>query len=1305
MRMLKFRRSISALSCMAILLSTVVLPSSNLKASSTESITPDDSHELIRTLSEKFERPEGATHPLDYFHLLDQVVTDHNEVKVDSLKAKEKSINDFLTIIEELEKRIDATEYSTITRIATAIKFVKENSLSTLDEEEMVKNAGYFFSKKYKADKSEITNLASGLDKIETAPFNEALKEFNQEDYIEDFEDFIAGAKANKNYRSNLKLKFSDEEEVLSQTDFLSEDQLQFGQEITINRDLDFQLANKNGEALHDMKMKVSFAQFFGDYLVFVKQSEAQKADGVMDVHYIDLKTFKTNIGNSSLPIFKFPVHINGPLESAMIKNGALVLNDKAKITLNGFNSLSKIHQVTFNISVGLLDPNTYTRSKQILEEASNFFDQAIKEQGKVFENSFEAVLDNDETLNPKEGLRNEQVSALKDQSDIIALVKEIEEMGGTHPYVETLKNSGQAMMMTKTAHATSRKFLTRVHLLMAEISMPRLQGVKILLSSLAKLASKDADQRAAARGVIASSKLVKFVKYGTIATAAAIVGHNLPTEIHNVMLDGLEIGKNIASSVHGYFQHTGYGLNFLDLLNKAKDVAVSGPMSVPDAYFAADKLPKFLIGLSSVITLPFITFAIPHVLTNMTLALKKVLIENWRGLRETTSGKMTFLKDAFIAHMNNLKKNYDDAISSAESAKTGAKVELTKEEEAELNKIIGDVKRKVKKNNKAVETAAESSREVKTFGKAMMNFMFSYPALTQTYTFLATVWNYFYISRSFIWKPSTWVLPFIYPNYLKIATRDIKSNVHYPSDFNGGTDSIIDVLKNKTVSKDRLELIKRYETAAIEIEKVVQELATQKALMALIKRTTDVKRLNSFFDSISGSIGLSGLDDPKLQELKGQDKAFFRAYFTNTFDSVMSKYITTLQGKELKDLEGFQVELNNFKNETLSATEAMEEVAKKSQSEIRKEVEKVYESLDQEELIKTSESIATELGQAFNKGKINYRHKLFKSITPKNAQLNRFLVVREKLKDPKAVARAVRSEIASLLVSKPLQLLGIFAMFAGVTEGVLMPLQEEMFGPNSIFYMSRQLFYNGFVAGTIISIMADTWYKIQVDNRIDSSGGFDSVPSKLDQARGFWRYYFKNLSNPNNGWWANQSMMMKLVWANMPAALITFAITQFTALGRFDIGIFLSSYILYFTTPMSGINTKIEQAFELASSWVSSKIPKKYRASAKAQEYINIEIQKKKFQFNIFHQTYEIVIGHMMEIFELMSTKEYGSRSFLRLIFFGYTPTELAALGLRKTNDIFGFIPGVDFITNKCEDLLTNNYTDWSKVSPRVKE
>ncbi len=68
-----------------------------------------------------------------------------------------------------------------------------------------------------------------------------------------------------------------------------------------------------------------------------------------------------------------------------------------------------------------------------------------------------------------------------------------------------------------------------------------------------------------------------------------------------------------------------------------------------------------------------------------------------------------------------------------------------------------------------------------------------------------------------------------------------------------------------------------------------------------------------------------------------------------------------------------------------------------------------------------------------------------------------------------------------------------------------------------------------------------------------------------------------------------------------MPAALITFAITQFTALGRFDMGIFLSSYILYFTTPMSGINTKIEQAFELASSWVSSKIPKKYRASAKA--------------------------------------------------------------------------------------------------------
>lgn len=1305
MRIFKFRRSISALSCFAILLTTVVLPSSNLKANSNESVTPDDSYELVQTLSEKFERPEGATHPLDYFHLLDQVVSNHNEIKVDSKKAKEKSINDFLIMAEELVRRIESSEYSASEKIVTAIRFIKENDLSDLSDEEMIKNSGIFFSKKMKDQKDDIKLLANGLDSIKAAPYAEAFENFNKEDYIENFEDFIADAKANKNYRSNLLLSFSEEGEDLKQLDFLSEDKLQFSQEIEINKDSLFQIKDSKGEILHEMKMRVSFAQFMGDYLVFVKESEAQKADGTFDVHYIDLKTFKTNIGNSSLPIFKFPVHLNGPLESAVIKNGALVLNDKASITLNGFKSLSKIHQITFNISVGLLDPKTYTRSKQILEEASNFFEQAINEQGKHFDKSFEAVLDNDENINPKEALKEEQVSLLKDQSDIIELVNEINEKGGKHPYVETLKNSGQAMMMTKGAHATSRKFLTRIHLLMAEISLPRLHGVKILLSSLAKIASKDADTRAAARGVIASSKLVKFMKYGSVAVAASIIGHNLPDQIHNVILDGLEVGKHIANSVHGYFQHTGYGLNFLDLLNKAKDVAISGPLSVADAYFAADKLPKFLIGISSVITLPFITFAIPHILTNTTLAFKKVIVENWKGLKETSSGKMTYLKNAFISHMNNLKSNYDEAISSAESAKTGAKSELTKEEEAELDKIIGQVKRKVKKNTKEIDEAVAASKQVKTFGSALQKFMFSYPALTQTYSFLATTWNFFYISRSFIWKPTTWVLPFVYPNFLKIATRDIKSNVHYPSHFNGGTDSIIDVLKKKTLSKDRLDLIKRYETAAIEIEQMVQELATQKALMALIKRTKDVKRLNSFFDSISGSIGLSGLDDPKLQELKGQDKAFFRAYFTKTFDDVMSKYIMSLQENDLSALKDLQIDMSTIKEDTLSLTDKMEETVKKTKNELRKDIEKVYASLDVEEINSWSERVATELGQAFNRGKINYRHKLFKSITPKNAQLNRFLVVREKLKDPKAVARAVRSEVASLIVSKPLQLLGIFAMFAGVTEGVLMPLQEEMFGPNSIFYMSRQLFYNGFVAGTIISIMADTWYKIQVDNRIDSSGGFDSVPSKLDQSRGFWRYYFKNLSNPNNGWWANQSMMMKLVWANMPAALITFAITQFTALGRFDMGIFLSSYILYFTTPMSGINTKIEQAFELASSWVSSKIPKKYRASAKAQEYINMEIQKKKFQFNIFHQTYEIVVGHLMEIFELMSTKEYGSRSFLRLIFFGYTPTELAALGLRKTNDIFGFIPGVDFITNKCEDLLTNNYTDWSKVSPRVKE
>ena len=201
---------------------------------------------------------------------------------------------------------------------------------------------------------------------------------------------------------------------------------------------------------------------------------------------------------------------------------------------------------------------------------------------------------------------------------------------------------------------------------------------------------------------------------------------------------------------------------------------------------------------------------------------------------------------------------------------------------------------------------------------------------------------------------------------------------------------------------------------------------------------------------------------------------------------------------------------------------------------------------------------------------------------------------------------------------------------------------------------------------------------------------------------KGFWRYYFKSVVNPTNKWLANQLHYTKLIWANIPAAFITISITNFLMLGRFELDAFIAGYMIAFLTPLYGLNFKMEQAFELASSWVAAKIPKKFRSHPEAQSWINLQIQKKKLQFNIFYQSWEIVIGSIVGIFELMSTDEYGKRSFVRLVFGGYTPTELAALGLRKVGDAFGFIPGVEVITSKCEDLLTNNYTDWQKVAPR---
>src|SRR5690606_12790028 len=104
--------------------------------------------------------------------------------------------------------------------------------------------------------------------------------------------------------------------------------------------------------------------------------------------------------------------------------------------------------------------------------------------------------------------------------------------------------------------------------------------------------------------------------------------------------------------------------------------------------------------------------------------------------------------------------------------------------------------------------------------------------------------------------------------------------------------------------------------------------------------------------------------------------------------------------------------------------------------------------------------------------------------------------------------------------------------------------------------------------------------------------------------------------------------------WANLSAAFVTIAVTNFLTMGRFDLGAFLTGYLVVFLTPLSGVDYKIDQTHELASRWQASKVARKLRAHPKMQEWINNNVLLKRYPHSFFNTLYGFFMGPVISLY-----------------------------------------------------------------------
>lgn len=912
----------------------------------------------------------------------------------------------------------------------------------------------------------------------------------------------------------------------------------------------------------------------------------------------------------------------------------------------------------------------------------------------------------------------------------------------------------------------TGRQFFSRMHLLMAKVIHPQPMGTPKIVQGLAMLAESSLagkwDIAAKNWEEIKAHPVIGYGRFGAGALAAAALGTQISEEFAFALFDSLQTGKN---QIVGYLEHTDYGRNFVRLMGSAGSTAAAGVPGVAN-YFNADAGGRVAVLGAAMMGLIISIYGTLHLTAN-TIGTYRYFArhQNWiQKARQQGASRLGAYKQAFVKYQNALRLYYDRALSAAEAKtnKNTANVRFNRAQNEVAAEVLADLQNKsggllgrvsssfegapkaIEKQTAEMSDAGDKAHvyieslkkhthlnTITTVRAALAQFALSYPSALITSRFGGGLWNYWFMIRSFSMAPKSWPMFLTYPEMFRVGIDGQDGRLHMPSRMNGGRRSILEnirfTVKNWSSDVD-LDDLRAFEKAMLPIEAIAYEVSLEKALEALIQEVKDPKQLKEFFDSTalagpniphaaimegaSPSTGIRSISDPKIKKLSAEGRSFFRATFNQLYESTTEIYVRRYVENFVPGAKDTQT-IEDLKEIGLQATGAIQADVTKIKGHralhVQKEIQKIAAQLMEDgRIVGKARQLSSSYAKVGQRFLLNAEHDVVAKLDPRKPQIGRFKTAEKQLGNMKAVVRAMNAVATEVLAEKMVGLATIFVMYSAVTEGVLRPLHPEMFGPDSWFYGSRYLFLNGFISGVVIASLASVWMKVQVDQRIDSAGGFDKVPTAIDRDKNYFRYYLKSFfKNPANKWSSNQLHNMKLVWANLSAAFVTIAATNFLTLGRFDLGAFIAGYIVVFLTPLSGIDLKIDQTHELASRWQASQVNRRLRSHPKIQEWINKNVLKKRFPHTYGAATYGFFMGPFISLFEMMDTPQFGKRSFMNLLFNGYQPEEIISKGLQTVNKYLGAIPGVQSVTSFCESLLTNNNTslDPSKlINPPVK-
>ncbi len=1058
------------------------------------------------------------------------------------------------------------------------------------------------------------------------------------------------------------------------------------------------------GKLIHHFRVPIEALGVLGNYVVFIEKNSYNVQENFRHISFIDLDYFR--LGKNELPIFRVPVHGVESISSFNIRNNVLYINDKP-YEAGLFNFAAQMQRVLFNVAVNGTEPGHLMRVIQALEPFVEAFNANLAEVGK---DSNDEAFKKNLQLNLKNQL--DQLQKIKSSGDRLS-EEQLKILSET--FEKPLK---EAMGKVHDNLQKQRTLIGSLSLVWQQMTIPRPAEVGKLKEKIVTIAvalkrdrTKISDMHELAKE-LATNKTVRY-SLGTLAAAG--VAYFFPDQSLYALKSTLEMVEYIGASAFGKV------VDFADVSYKTATSTLSGfnPLNVYETYLADGAWKRTSVGVSAMFSILALVVGIPHILVNTYYLVKdfgKSPSLTWRSA-EGKTGIMEFtrrLVPNFIRRQKEMRQEYLNALSDEKKKNIKEEQVLSSEElssmarefvmkmESQYNKdqVLTEFSLKTKlwgaislftevnlptavSGAKWVGTQWKKFKNVENFAGALSHFIFSFAAFTKSGVFYATTWNYFYISRILALHPRMALTFMLYPNFFRRAVATELGQVTPPSFWNGGNRWVwqeVGVQLSRISHSEQYAALKNFENSIAPIEKQIGKEALTHSLEALTKYLNyDLDKVVKLSERPGMTKKLSTKD---ISKLSYDARTFFSSYYDILVENSLRRYLSLQAETETVQSPGLSREeikkwfIDNKKQamadlidpKRIVETEATDENYKKAYA-----------------LVHNSVNFLSKMSTA------NTHHTIRSLDSETNGKIRRFVIAEQQMKKASAMARAVRANIVSLLVDKPMELALLFVLTAGIQDGPNKPLFDQMFSDNSAFYLSRNVFM-GYLAGLLISIFADVWVKIQQDTRVDKLGGFDQIPENEYAKKGFWSWYrYQFTHNKNNKWWDHHKYNSEIIYHNMGPAFILMTITGMATLGRVDLDFYFLGYFIAFFLPFTGLSLKFEQTFEIATGWVLRDVPLAIRNHPMILEWANKRITKLRIGFQIYYKLYENITGQLLSNLMAITTARNGTRALSRILFGGKTITEHI---IEKTTSASGQFPGSRAVGQVCRLLFANNYS-----------